>query len=108
MEGRFNGGFFALPDFGGLIMRGLFSEFYGISYAAVTRAKRDQTENREWRLDQQSTQNLEQLKCTRLLITTLSCKNNIAIAGSQRQRVRTAKLVDNCKKCNLLFKQKIF
>ena len=31
MEGRFNGGFFALPVWGAYIWRGLFSEFYGIS-----------------------------------------------------------------------------
>ena len=30
MEGRFNGGFFALPVRGAYIWRGLFSEFYGI------------------------------------------------------------------------------
>ena len=30
LEGRFNGGFFALPDWGAYIWRGLFSEFYGI------------------------------------------------------------------------------
>ena len=29
-EGRFNGGFFALPVWGAYIWRGLFSEFYGI------------------------------------------------------------------------------
>ena len=27
--GRFNGGFFALPDLGAYTWRGLFSEFYG-------------------------------------------------------------------------------
>ena len=31
MEGRFNGGFFALPVWGAYIWRGLFSEFYGTS-----------------------------------------------------------------------------
>ena len=31
LEGRFNGGFFALTDWGAYIWRGLFSEFYGIS-----------------------------------------------------------------------------
>ena len=31
MEGRFNGGFFALPVWGAYIWRGLFSEFYGSS-----------------------------------------------------------------------------
>ena len=30
MEGRFNGGFFALRVWGAYIWRGLFSEFYGI------------------------------------------------------------------------------
>ena len=30
LEGRFNGGFFALPVWGAYIWRGLFSEFYGI------------------------------------------------------------------------------
>ena len=30
-EGRFNGGFFALRFWGAFILRGLFSEFYGIS-----------------------------------------------------------------------------
>ena len=30
LEGRFNGGFFAIQDWGGNIWRGLFSEFYGI------------------------------------------------------------------------------
>ena len=29
MEGPFNGGFFALPDWGAYTWRGLFSEFYG-------------------------------------------------------------------------------
>ena len=32
MEGRFNGGFFALPVWGAYIWRGLFSEFYGILF----------------------------------------------------------------------------
>ena len=37
MEGRFNGGFFALPVWGAYIWSGLFSEFYGIleSYLAT-------------------------------------------------------------------------
>ena len=30
LEGRFNGGFLALQDWGAYIFRGLFSEFYGI------------------------------------------------------------------------------
>ena len=30
LEGRFNGGFFPLPDWGAYTWRGLFSEFYGI------------------------------------------------------------------------------
>ena len=30
LEGRFNGAFFAIQDWGGDIWRGLFSEFYGI------------------------------------------------------------------------------
>ena len=30
LEGRFNGGFFALPVWGAYMWRGLFSEFYGI------------------------------------------------------------------------------
>ena len=30
LEGRFNGGFFALPVWRAYIWRGLFSEFYGI------------------------------------------------------------------------------
>ena len=30
LEGRFNGGFFALPDWGAYTWRGLFSEFYGM------------------------------------------------------------------------------
>ena len=29
LEGRFNGGFFALPVWGAYLWRGLFSEFYG-------------------------------------------------------------------------------
>ena len=49
LEGRFNGGLFALPvwDFGGLIFggaytwRGLFSEFYGISKVAIATAARN-------------------------------------------------------------------
>ena len=32
MEGRFNGGFLALPVWGAYIWRGLFSEFYGILF----------------------------------------------------------------------------
>ena len=32
LEGRFNGGLFALPVWGAYIWRGLFSEFYGISH----------------------------------------------------------------------------
>ena len=31
LEGRFNGGFFALPFWGAYTRRGLFSEFYGTS-----------------------------------------------------------------------------
>ena len=31
-EGRFNGGFFVLQVWGAFIWRGLFSEFYGITY----------------------------------------------------------------------------
>ena len=31
LEGRFNGGYFALPVRGAYIWRGLFSEFYGIT-----------------------------------------------------------------------------
>ena len=31
LEGRFNGGFFALPVWGAYTWRGLFPEFYGIS-----------------------------------------------------------------------------
>ena len=30
LEGRFNGGFFALPVWGAYTRRGLFSEFYGM------------------------------------------------------------------------------
>ena len=30
LEGRFNGGFFALPDWEAYVWRGLFSEFYGM------------------------------------------------------------------------------
>ena len=30
LEGRFNGGFFALPDWGAYVWRGLFSAFYGM------------------------------------------------------------------------------
>ena len=30
LEGRFNGGFFVLPDWGAYTWRGFFSEFYGI------------------------------------------------------------------------------
>ena len=33
LEGRFNGGFFALPDLGAYTWRGLFSEFYGIPFS---------------------------------------------------------------------------
>ena len=33
LEGRFNGGFFALPVWGACTWRGLFSEFYGIFFA---------------------------------------------------------------------------
>ena len=32
LEGRFNGGFFALRAWGAYIWRGLFSEFYGTSF----------------------------------------------------------------------------
>ena len=32
LEGRFNGDFFALPDWGDYIWRGLFSEFYAIEF----------------------------------------------------------------------------
>ena len=32
LEGRFNGGFFALRVWGAYIWRGLFSEFYGTSF----------------------------------------------------------------------------
>ena len=37
LEGRFNGGFFALPVWGTYIWRGLFSEFYGITNATPIR-----------------------------------------------------------------------
>ena len=32
LEGRFNGGFFALAVWGAYIWRGLFSEFYGVPF----------------------------------------------------------------------------
>ena len=35
LEGRFNGGFLALPVWGAYIWRGLFSEFYGILHTAI-------------------------------------------------------------------------
>ena len=35
-EGRFNGGFLALPFWGAYIWRGLFLEFYGIYYMAFS------------------------------------------------------------------------
>ena len=35
LEGRFNGGCFALPVWGAYIWRGLFSEFYGILHTAI-------------------------------------------------------------------------
>ena len=35
LEGRFNGGFFALRVWGAYIWRGLFSEFYGTSFSAL-------------------------------------------------------------------------
>ena len=35
LEGRFNGGFFALPVWGTYIWRGLFSEFYGILFMVL-------------------------------------------------------------------------
>ena len=40
LEGRFNGGFFALPVWGAYIWRGLFSEFYGIINTANTKRGR--------------------------------------------------------------------
>ena len=39
LEGQFNGGFFALRVWGADIWRGLFSEFYGISYPSITKKK---------------------------------------------------------------------
>ena len=36
LEGRFNGGFFALPVWGAYTQRGLFSEFYGILVRIIT------------------------------------------------------------------------
>ena len=38
LEGRFNGGFFALPVWGAYIWRGLFPEFYGILSSHIIRA----------------------------------------------------------------------
>ena len=38
LEGRFNGGFFALRVWGAYIWRGLFSEFYGIRISLIFRA----------------------------------------------------------------------
>ena len=38
LEGRFNGGFFALPDWGAYTWRGLISEFYGILVARGLRS----------------------------------------------------------------------
>ena len=38
LEGRFNGGFFALPVWGAYIWRGLFSELYGILISKATTA----------------------------------------------------------------------
>ena len=35
LEGRFNGGFFVVRDWGAYIWRGLFSEFYGYSLGAL-------------------------------------------------------------------------
>ena len=37
LEGRFHGGFFALPIWGAYIWRGLFSEFYSMFFNCVTR-----------------------------------------------------------------------
>ena len=38
LEGRFNGGFFALPVWGAYAWRGLFSEFYGnLNYITLPR-----------------------------------------------------------------------
>ena len=38
LEGRFNGGFFALPVWGAYAWRGLFSEFYGnLNYITLLR-----------------------------------------------------------------------
>ena len=36
LEGRFNGGFFALPVWGAYSWRGLFSEFYGIYFPSFS------------------------------------------------------------------------
>ena len=36
LEGRFNGGFFALPVWGAYTWRGLFSEYYGIGLLIQT------------------------------------------------------------------------
>ena len=44
MEGRFNGGVFALPVCGAYIWRGLFSELYGIHMLLV----KIETNHRNW------------------------------------------------------------
>ena len=45
-EGRFNGGFFALRDWGAYTWRGLFSEFYGTSQLITNFSKNE----KEWML----------------------------------------------------------
>ena len=46
LEGRFNGGFLALSDWGAYIWRGLFSEFYGTAYCEQDR--RSKLKNALW------------------------------------------------------------
>ena len=51
MEGRFNGGVFALPVCGAYIWRGLFSELYGIHMLPATydaKLVKIETNHRNW------------------------------------------------------------
>ena len=43
LEGRFNGGFFALPVWGAYVWRGLFSEFHGITLIFMSSSRDELT-----------------------------------------------------------------
>ena len=67
LEGRFNGGFFALPVWGAYIWRGLFSEFYGIFVGKVLLS--------DFKFSVELEEGFAVFGCVLALITTFLCSN---------------------------------